>query len=117
MTVHGLDISENFRQVVLVKQEHINKGDYSECYCCPIALAMNNALPDGFHAEVKSTFAIVWFGYKRVLTVRLPKRVRRFIRMFDSKVSMANRNHVYRKSVKPFIFILRQSNVLAEVSQ
>jgi hypothetical protein len=70
--------------LIRVTQADIENGQKTDCYLCPIALAINRAIGKDsssfWGAQVYRTQLTPHLGYKQVLT---PRRVERFIVRFD----------------------------------
>lgn len=86
--------------IVNVTKKHINSGKRNNCYECPIALAIIDAVDcDTIYVDETS----VGYGYReddgntRRISHNLPRSAVRFIKRYD-----------YEKSVKPFKFILSE---------
>jgi hypothetical protein len=90
---------------ITVTQEHINKGQQSNCKACPIALAVKEKYTDP-EAYILVTGSIsVYLPNEGLLIYTLPKKAAKFIESFDRGLS-----------VKPFSFIARKVETYADKS-
>lgn len=76
---------------VRVMQRDIDRGHRSDCFKCPIALALKRAFP---RREFEVGFGFV--SFEKGPTISLPTKAREFIDAFDNK-----------QPVKPFTFRIR----------
>lgn len=92
---------------VHVTQEDIDKGGRQDCFCCPVAMAINRALGLG---KGKRAYAGAWV-YEKVWRIdtgergerlrKLPRIARQFISTFDNLTG---------PSVSPFSFNIRMKD-------
>lgn len=68
--------------VINVTAEHIAKGERQECTRCPIALAIESAIPEADYLAVYSTAAVFNVG-DVIAEIALPAAAERFIHSFD----------------------------------
>jgi len=109
----------SFPRSVTVTQKHINEGEPGSKYHCPIARSLRDHLEDlGLTAD--ASLEITGSGWQeiRLTTIlKLPKKIDKFIRAFDSKPLPSNFSDpaMYRnalenwkkrtkRQVKPFTF-------------
>ena len=87
-----------------VTQEHINKGKRKGWYACPVALAIESAIP-GSRVSVGRLTITIYKGQQRA-TRRTPKAVADFIHQFD-----------WYLKAEPFKFALRSMPILFQGNQ
>jgi len=87
-----------------VTQEHINKGKRKNCYRCPVALAIESAIPDSWVSVGWQTITVD--KDQQYATQRTPTAVTEFINKFDR-----------RKKVEPFEFVLQPMPILFQGNQ
>lgn len=80
-------MSDALKDVVIhVTPQLIIEGKRNNCYCCPVALAIKEAVGPDTKLEVQHNFTGYWLDpdFKDYTRVENPRRVREFIRWFDS---------------------------------
>ncbi|MGH7749704.1 MAG: hypothetical protein ACREQ5_33805 [Candidatus Dormibacteria bacterium] len=86
---------------IVVTAEHIRIGISGSCFRCPLAYAINEAIPSGRGVQV-FTHTVQWWDVARgrCVCAPLPPRAVRFVRAFDWPDAASER------SVEPFAFEL-----------
>lgn len=77
-----------------VTQEHIDRGTMEDCEHCPVALAINEAIP-GTRSDVGGNQIYIGNYHCTSREIQTPEVVRQFIARYDSDVL-----------VKPFSFTI-----------
>lgn len=82
--------------IVAVTKQDIRRGRQSDCFTCPVALAIARALPSLKNKKVWATY--INYGKNSTHRIELPRSATRFIIKFDGQ-----------RLVKPFNFRLHIS--------
>lgn len=83
--------------IISVTQNHIDRSQTNSCKFCPVAIALQEAVPRAFTVSVHNYEMTAYYQNTGMQYYHVPRSVKRFIKNYD---------HGGKEKVKPFNFRL-----------